>query len=156
MNWFHTATLPHLRCSAPEDQIKCMMRFIVGSTDLRCYDHSICNRAHRTCTLCDTMNIEDELHITLECTTYDELREQQQWRPLFDSRYTTDLRSFIGQPQQNRLCGFIFALFKFRDSQLHGSRRNWFSSPPIRRRTRRLSTFSDDEDEVFTPPPLFP
>lgn len=122
--WFHDDSLNHLHVSAPEHYLRASLRFRLGSTPLRVYDHTITNRQDRICLLCknSSRRIEDEQHVMLECARYRRLRRKHFWAPLFTGEKRQSMKAFMTQPDQFKLCHFITAVLK-RQSELSQHRR---------------------------------
>ena len=65
--WFHNEQCSHLEISAPIGQIFSLMKFRLGCSGLRVYDHTISDRCARVCRLCNMNKMEDEFHVVFEC-----------------------------------------------------------------------------------------
>lgn len=114
--WFRCDGWRHLRFSGPLHYIKTLMRFRLGSTDLRVHDHSI-PRNQRTCLLCSSGQIEDELHVLMECRAYRHLRANTEWKFLFDVA-AGNMKRFFGQVSQYKVAHFLYMLMRMRKSLL--------------------------------------
>ena len=117
--WFYDKDLPHLSMVESRHHTLNLVRFIVGSTDLRVYEHTRPRtpRSERICLLCGSGRVEDELHVLLECRLYDPLRSNEYWSPLFQIEYI-DMKKFMNQKDQSRVAQFITAVFRVRKEAL--------------------------------------
>ena len=91
-----------------------LFKFRLGSVHLKCYDHSILDRAARVCLLCSTNTIEDEKHVLFECEKYEGLRRDHRWADLYRAGGQDDIKGFMGQKDQRKLCSYVHNLLHYR------------------------------------------
>jgi exonuclease III len=120
-HWFAIDEAKHLKFSAPQSHMRSFYKFRLGSLQLRCYEHDITPRAARVCTLCSSQLIEDEKHMIFECEKYECLRRDPKWASLFNAHNGLDMKMFMNQDDQVRLCSFIHYLLRFRSQCLQAS-----------------------------------
>jgi len=117
--WFQLPAPFHLKMIAPAYHVKNLLRFRLGSAPLRVNDHSVRIRAHRVCKLCrrnwpvERREIEDEMHVVLECAAYSDIRRDPRYTRLFTG--TSDMKSFMGYSDQHLVSRFIDAVMKKRE-----------------------------------------
>jgi len=137
--WFHDKELHHLSMTTSKRHTETLIRFRLGCTDLRINDHSI-PRANRKCLLCMCGDVEDEMHVVLQCYRYDFLRRDPRWCDLF-SIEDIDMNKFMNQKNQHVVASFITTLFHFRKLLL--AERDLEVE-----NLGRLDTFSSDSDDI--------
>lgn len=116
--WFHMDEMIQTKFSAPPAYIRSLLEFRIGSTTLRCHDHTL-ERAQRTCTLCDGNQIEDELHMIFECPVYDDYRKMEAWKGLFEGMGDThDMKKFMNQDKQFLISQFVHRVLSHRQQLL--------------------------------------
>ena len=116
--WFENPRRRHLLFSGPDCCIRGLIKLRVGSTNLKIYDHSI-PREKRVCELCQSGEVEDELHVLRVCPAYSHVRRRDKWAHLFVGTIRKNLKEFMDTEDQFSLAMFVNALFKERLVLLH-------------------------------------
>ena len=125
--WFSSKENLHFNISVPERQLTNLLRFRMGNTDLRIYDHDL-PRERRTCMLCGQKKMEDELHVVFECHYYGNLREYPRWKKLYENG-DISMINFMNQKDQYTLAHYITVLLRCRKEGLRHHRGiDFFSS----------------------------
>ena len=116
-HWFSTQDRPYMNMCTSQRHTECLLKFRLGATDLRINDHHIKVRTERKCILCGSGQVEDELHVALECDYYRPLRLDPRWSTLFVAP-EMDMKSFMAQPDQRNLASYIAQVFVTRKGAL--------------------------------------
>jgi hypothetical protein len=114
---------PHMSMLIPPHKHRLLMLFRLGSwVCLHVHSGRLLSRrqrvarCNRTCTHCGTGQVEDELHVVFECTSYQGIRDQ------YSSLFTTDvvgvhnLHVFLNSSDQSVLADFLWDIYQQRIS----------------------------------------